>query len=74
MRRLDAQLLDSEHEQRVLRQVSRSFALTIPQLPPTLRREVTNAYLLCRIVDTIEDEESLSLDQKRFFFQDLSKS
>ena len=73
MRTLDAQLLDSEYEQRMLRQVSRSFALTIPQLPPALRRAVTNAYLVCRIVDTIEDEGSLSLDQKRFFFQEFIK-
>lgn len=73
MRTLDAQMLNSEYEHRVLQQVSRSFALTIPQLPLALRRAVTNAYLLCRIVDTIEDEESLSLDQKRFFFQEFVK-
>jgi farnesyl-diphosphate farnesyltransferase len=73
MRRPDAQLPDFEYERRVLQQVSRSFALTIPQLPPALQRAVTNAYLVCRIVDTIEDEGSLSLDQKRFFFQDFIK-
>ena len=32
--------------------VSRTFALTIPQLPEPLRVPVTNAYLLCRIADT----------------------
>ncbi len=53
----------------MLQGVSRSFALTIPQLPPPLRGPVTNAYLLCRIADTIEDEENLSIDQKAFFFQ-----
>ncbi|HZD53552.1 MAG TPA: squalene/phytoene synthase family protein, partial [Woeseiaceae bacterium] len=36
--------------------VSRTFALTIPQLPDPLRTVVTNAYLLCRIADTIEDD------------------
>jgi farnesyl-diphosphate farnesyltransferase len=36
--------------------VSRTFALTIPQLPDALRPVVTNAYLLCRTADTIEDE------------------
>jgi farnesyl-diphosphate farnesyltransferase len=71
MRTLDDPLPDSEDEQRMLKEVSRSFALTIPQLPPALRRAVTNAYLVCRIIDTIEDEESLSLDQKRFFFQEF---
>jgi farnesyl-diphosphate farnesyltransferase len=45
--------------------VSRTFALTIPQLPEALRDVVSNAYLLCRIVDTIEDEPGLSADQKR---------
>jgi len=71
MRTLDTQLSESDYEQKLLQQVSRSFALTIPQLPLILRRAVTNAYLLCRIVDTIEDDESLSLDQKRFFFQEF---
>ena len=56
-----------EQEQKFLQKVSRSFALTIPQLPPMLGRSVTNAYLLCRIVDTIEDDAALSLDQKRDF-------
>ena len=40
--------------------VSRTFALTIPQLPEPLRVPVTNAYLLCRLADTIEDEPALS--------------
>jgi farnesyl-diphosphate farnesyltransferase len=57
-----------DYEMQILNKVSRSFALTIPQLPKKLRRTVTNAYLLCRIVDTIEDEPGLSLDQKRVFF------
>ena len=51
----------------VLPRVSRTFALTIPQLPEPLRRVVTNAYLLCRIADTIEDESALSVAQKQHF-------
>lgn len=47
--------------------VSRTFALTIPQLPEPLRTSVTNAYLLCRIADTIEDEPTLSAAQKQAF-------
>jgi farnesyl-diphosphate farnesyltransferase len=47
--------------------VSRTFAFTIPQLPPGLRETVTNAYLLCRIADTIEDEPGLTADQKDGF-------
>ncbi len=49
--------------------VSRTFALTIPQLPPPLRMAVTNAYLLCRIADTVEDDLALTGDQKREFHQ-----
>ncbi len=44
----------------ILPGVSRTFALTIPQLPQTLRPGITNAYLLCRTADTIEDSARLS--------------
>lgn len=60
-----------DQEQYFLQRVSRSFSLTIPQLPPELRKPIANAYLLCRIADTIEDETSLSLDQKRIFFHEF---
>ena len=48
-----------------LQGVSRTFALTIPMLPGTLRIAVANAYLFCRIIDTIEDDAALTADQKR---------
>lgn len=51
---------DEAFQDEVLPHVSRTFALTIPQLPAELRGAVTNAYLLCRIADTIEDEPALS--------------
>ncbi len=51
----------------MLQGVSRTFALTIPQLPEPLREAVGNAYLLCRIADTIEDDPGLSLDEKDCF-------
>jgi len=51
----------------MLKRVSRTFALTIPQLPSTLCKVVSNAYLLCRIVDTIEDEPGISAASKRYF-------
>ncbi|MGA8259854.1 MAG: phytoene/squalene synthase family protein [Arenicellales bacterium] len=51
----------------VLGGVSRTFALTIPQLPPPLRRTVTNAYLLCRIADTIEDDPGVRVEEKERF-------
>jgi farnesyl-diphosphate farnesyltransferase len=50
---------DEVYQDQILPHVSRTFALTIPQLPPALRPAVTNAYLLCRIADTIEDEPAL---------------
>jgi farnesyl-diphosphate farnesyltransferase len=64
--------LDDQTLQAVLLEgVSRTFALTIPQLPEQLHGAVANAYLLCRIVDTIEDEVSLSAEQKRNFCTDF---
>ncbi|MFM9880507.1 MAG: phytoene/squalene synthase family protein [Burkholderiaceae bacterium] len=51
----------------MLQGVSRTFALTIPQLPPALSKTVSNAYLLCRIADTIEDEATLSAQRKQVF-------
>ncbi|MEE9142610.1 MAG: phytoene/squalene synthase family protein [Gammaproteobacteria bacterium] len=57
------------YQDQILPGVSRTFALTIPQLPPGLREIVTNAYLLCRIADTVEDEAALSVEQKQQFHQ-----
>ena len=56
---------DLDFQARILQRVSRTFALTIPQLPDPLRHVVSNAYLLCRIADTIEDEPALSVERKR---------
>ena len=55
-----AGLTDEAYQEEILPHVSRTFALTIPQLPDGLRSAVTSAYLLCRIADTIEDEPALS--------------
>ena len=62
-----SQLSDTDFQSLLLEGVSRTFALTIPQLPANLYGVVANAYLLCRIVDTIEDEVSLSASQKKYF-------
>lgn len=51
---------DEAYQEQILPSVSRTFALTIPQLPPDLSRSVTNAYLLCRVADTIEDEPQIA--------------
>jgi len=58
---------DIAYQTDILQDVSRTFALNIPQLPNPLGIVVGNAYLLCRISDTIEDEEALSPLQKREF-------
>ena len=66
---MDPVISDAEYQDQVLPHVSRTFALTIPQLPPALRIPVTNAYLLCRIADTIEDEPALSPTETLAFMQ-----
>ncbi len=58
---------DLAYQTQILQGVSRTFALTIPQLPDPLRASVGNAYLLCRIADTIEDEAALFARQKSEF-------
>jgi farnesyl-diphosphate farnesyltransferase len=60
---------DESYQLQILPQVSRTFALTIPQLPPALRRAVVNAYLLCRIADTIEDEPEVSAAETELFLE-----
>ena len=62
---------DLAYQERILQAVSRTYALTIPALPEGLRPVVANAYLLCRITDTIEDEPGLSPAQKRVFWERL---
>ncbi len=58
---------DEIYQEQILQHVSRTFALTIPQLPAGLRTVISNAYLLCRIADTIEDDNSLTHGQTRQF-------
>lgn len=48
----------------MLRNVSRTFSLSIEQLPPVLRETVTVAYLLFRISDCIEDHPAIVADRK----------
>ena len=55
---------DIAYQKEALEGVARTFALTIAQLPGHLYEAVGNAYLLCRIADTIEDEPALSLGPK----------
>ncbi len=50
--------------QDLLEKTSRTFALSIPQLPEPTRGEVTTAYLLFRIADTMEDASQWTADRK----------
>lgn len=56
---------DYAYQTKILQKVSKTFALTIPQLPTPLRCVIENAYLLCRMADTIEDEPNLSIAEKK---------
>ena len=58
---------DRAYQNRILQGVSRTFALTIPVLPQGLCEVVGNAYLLCRIADTVEDDAELSAARQRDF-------
>ena len=48
----------------LLRDVSRSFYLTLRVLPPAIRRQISLAYLLARATDTVADTDVLSLDDR----------
>lgn len=54
-------MADFEH---LLVKTSRTFALSIPQLEGETRRQVTLAYLLLRIADTLEDAAVWSRDRR----------
>jgi farnesyl-diphosphate farnesyltransferase len=53
--------------------VSRTFALAIKFLPIELRHTVFTAYLLCRVVDTIEDSPHIATADKRERLLHLNK-
>lgn len=48
----------------LLRSVSRTFALSIEQLPPVLRDSVAVAYLLLRVSDCLEDHATMPVPRK----------
>ena len=60
---------DLAYQKAILNSVSRTFALTIPLLPSPIEKVIGNTYLLCRIIDTIEDAAELTPASKR----DLSR-
>ncbi len=48
----------------MLRMVSRTFTLSIEQLPQILRDSITLAYLLLRVSDYLEDNETMTVPRK----------
>jgi farnesyl-diphosphate farnesyltransferase len=55
----------------LLHGVSRTFALSIPELPGPLGDWVGSAYLVCRIIDTIEDRPDSTAGQRQTMFDEL---
>jgi farnesyl-diphosphate farnesyltransferase len=60
---------DLAYQKAILGSVSRTFALTIPLLPAAIEKVIGNTYLLCRIVDTIEDAAELNAEVKQALSQ-----
>jgi farnesyl-diphosphate farnesyltransferase len=57
----------------ILPHVSRTFAITIPVLTDPLRDQVGLAYLLCRIVDTVEDRDDIEPAARASLFACLAQ-
>lgn len=55
----------------ILPAVSRTFALGIKVLPGALGQAVLDAYLLCRIADTVEDAPDMAPELKSALFDDF---
>jgi phytoene/squalene synthetase len=65
--------LELEFLQAHLDRTSRSFAFCIKELNPSFRQIVSLSYLLCRILDTVEDFQYSTLEEKNRQF-DLFES
>ncbi len=64
--------LQADDLQLWLNRVSRTFALTIRMLEEPFQTYASAAYLLCRIVDTVEDCETLTPELKCRYLRDFS--
>jgi phytoene/squalene synthetase len=64
---------DASFYQRHLDAVSRSFALCIPQLDEPFRGRVALAYLLFRVLDTVEDAPFADRDQQQRLFDEFRR-
>jgi farnesyl-diphosphate farnesyltransferase len=57
----------------LLPHVSRTFAISVPCLPEPLDLQVTVAYLICRLADTIEDSTHWTAASRQEAFADLAE-
>ena len=55
---------DAQYIWKILPDISRTFAFTIPKLPKEVALDLAIAYAVCRIIDTIEDS-NLSSEKKK---------
>lgn len=67
------QAMDPARQEFHLNGVSRTFALTIPLLDGPLADYVGNAYLLCRIADTVEDDPKADTVRKRAWLKEFAE-
>lgn len=67
-------MTDLEWCRSMLPRVSRTFAMGIQMLPQPFEPWVTVGYLLCRVVDTVEDTESIEWDTRRRLFTAFEKA
>jgi farnesyl-diphosphate farnesyltransferase len=66
-------MTDEEFAIEILPRVSRTFALSIEALGEPLRSTVRVCYLLCRVVDTIEDDPTLEAGQRARLFAEFAR-
>lgn len=64
----------SAHQRQILRDVSRSFDLSIRLLPPALQAPVAIGYLLARATDTVADTTALPLGQRQALLDALTQA
>jgi farnesyl-diphosphate farnesyltransferase len=68
---VDIELSDWDFCRKSLSQVSRTFAKPIQILPEIQKRALTVGYLLCRVVDTIEDCVGFTIAERDGLFSDF---
>lgn len=63
--------MDAEPWKKLLKEVSRSFYLTLRVLPAAIRPQIGLAYLLARATDTIADTALVSVGQRRAALREM---